>query len=105
MLVTIWLVAIGSNLSALWILIANSFMQHPVGYEIQGTRAVMTDFGALVFNPYVWHQFPHTVLGGFTTGAFFVLGISAYHLIRNNMKYFSKSHSKLQPYLGLLQYC
>ena len=98
--VTIWLVAIGSNLSALWILIANSFMQHPVGYEIQGTRAVMTDFGALLSNPYVWHQFPHTVLGGFTTGAFFVLGISAYHLLRKNHEVFFQKSFKLAAIFG-----
>ncbi len=97
---TIWLVAIGSNLSALWILIANSFMQHPVGYEMQGTRAVMTDFGALVSNPYVWHQFPHTVLGGFTTGAFFVLGISAYHLIKKNHIVFFEKSFKIAAIFG-----
>lgn len=79
----IWLVAIGANVSALWILIANSFMQQPVGYAIQNGRAEMTDFLALVFNPNVWVQFPHTVLAGFTTAAFFVMGISAYHLRRN----------------------
>ncbi len=79
---TIWLVAIGSNLSALWILIANSFMQHPVGYVVENGRAVMNDFGALLANRYVWSQFPHTVLSGFTTAAFFVLGISVYHLLR-----------------------
>ncbi len=98
--VTIWLVAIGSNLSALWILIANSFMQHPVGYEMQGTRAVMTDFGALVSNPYVWHQFPHTVLGGFTTGAFFVLGISAYHLLKRNHEVFFEKSFKIAAIFG-----
>jgi len=54
----IWLVAIGSNLSALWILIANSWMQNPVGYTIINGRAVMTDFGALVTNPHAWLQFP-----------------------------------------------
>ncbi|NMB55804.1 MAG: cytochrome ubiquinol oxidase subunit I [Leptolinea sp.] len=97
---TIWLVAIGSNLSALWILIANSFMQHPVGYEIQGARAVMTDFGALVSNPYVWHQFPHTVLGGFTTGAFFILGISAYHLVRKHQEEFFQRSFKLAAIFG-----
>lgn len=79
---SIWLVAIGSNLSALWILIANSFMQQPVGYSIENGRAVMTDFWALLGNPHVWVQFPHTVFSGFTTGAFFVLGISAFHLLR-----------------------
>ena len=79
---TIWLVAIGSNLSALWILIANSFMQHPVGFVVENGRAVMNDFGALLANRYVWYQFPHTVLSGFTTAAFFVVGISVYHLLR-----------------------
>jgi cytochrome d ubiquinol oxidase subunit I len=79
-----WLVAIGSNISALWILIANSFMQQPVGYVIQNGRAEMNDFFALVLNPNVWVQFPHTVFAGLATAAFFVMGISAYHLIRKN---------------------
>ena len=81
-LAAIWLVAFGSNISALWILSANSFMQHPVGFTLENGRAVMTDFGALLTNPYLWTQFPHTVFSGFTTAAFFVMGISAYHLIR-----------------------
>jgi cytochrome d ubiquinol oxidase subunit I len=81
---TMWLVAIGSNVSALWILIANSFMQQPVGYVIRNGRAEMQDFFALLLNPNVGVQFPHTVLAGFTTGAFFVMGISAYHMIRKN---------------------
>ena len=78
----IWLVAIGSNLSALWILIANSFMQEPVGYTIENGRAMMTDFFALITNPNVWVQWPHVLTAGMTTAAFFVLGISAYHLLR-----------------------
>ncbi len=81
-LATIWLVAIGSNLSALWILFANSFMHEPVGYEIVGGRATMTDFGALITNPHAWLQFPHVVTSGVTTAALFVLGISAYHLAK-----------------------
>lgn len=81
-LATIWLVALGSNLSAFWILTANSFMQEPTGYEIIGGRAQMTDFGALVTNPHVWLQFPHVVTSGVTTAALFVLGISAYHLAK-----------------------
>ena len=83
-LATIWLVALGSNLSALWILIANSFMQHPVGYTLQNGRAILSDFSAVIFNSNIWTQFPHTVLAGFTTGALFVLGISAYHLYRSH---------------------
>jgi cytochrome d ubiquinol oxidase subunit I len=78
-----WIVAISSNLSALWILIANSFMQQPVGYVINNGRAEMTDFFALVFNPNIWTQFPHVFSSGLATAAFFVLGISAYHLLRN----------------------
>ena len=77
---TIWMVAIGSNLSAFWILIANSFMQEPVGYAIETGRAVMTSFFALLSNPHLWVQFPHVISSGLTTAAFFILGISAYHL-------------------------
>lgn len=83
-LLSIWLVAIASSLSALWILIANSFMQEPVGYILRNGRAEMTDFLALLTNPHVFYQFPHTVLSGFTTAAFFVMGISAYHLLKKN---------------------
>jgi cytochrome d ubiquinol oxidase subunit I len=81
---TIWLVAIGSNLSALWILVANSFMQEPVGYTLRNGRAEMVDFGALLTNPHVWLQFPHVLFSGIATGAFFVLGISAYHLLKKS---------------------
>jgi cytochrome bd ubiquinol oxidase subunit I len=79
---TIWVVAIGSNLSALWILVANSFMQQPVGYAIRDGRAEMTDFFALITNSNVWVQFPHVVFAGIATAAFFVLGISAYNMVR-----------------------
>jgi len=85
-----WLVAIGSNLSAFWILVANSFMQEPVGYKLATDaagnviRAEMTDFWALVFNPHVWLQFPHVITGAVTTAAFFVIGISAYHLLKKS---------------------
>ncbi|MCJ7567856.1 MAG: cytochrome ubiquinol oxidase subunit I [Anaerolineales bacterium] len=86
---TIWMVAIGSNLSALWILVANSFMQEPVGFAIENGRAVMTDFFALLSNPHVWVQFPHVITSGLTTAAFFLLGISAYHL------FYKKSNSEI----------
>ncbi len=79
-----WMVAIGSNMSALWILIANSFMQQPVGYTIRNGRAEMTDFFVLITNPNVRFQFPHVIAAGITTAAFFVLGISAYHLLRKS---------------------
>jgi cytochrome d ubiquinol oxidase subunit I len=83
-LTCIWLVAIGSNISALWILIANSFMQQPVGYEIVDGRAIMVDFWALVTNPHIFVQFPHVFFAGMTTGAFFVLAVSAYRLLRKD---------------------
>jgi cytochrome d ubiquinol oxidase subunit I len=81
-LLAIWLVALSSNLSALWILIANSWMQNPVGYVINDGRAEMVDFAAVVFNPNIWTQFPHVISSGLTTATFFVLGISTYHLLR-----------------------
>lgn len=83
-LASIWLVALASNISALWILIANSFMQNPVGYAIRGDRAEMTDFFALILNPNVWVQFPHVLTGALATAAFFVMGISAYHLLQGS---------------------
>ena len=83
-LAAIWLVAIGSNASAFWILVANSFMQQPVGYTIRNGRAEMTDFLALIGNPHVWGQFPHVVSGGVATAGFFVLGVSAYHFIKRS---------------------
>ena len=89
---TIWVVAIGSNLSALWILLANAFMQHPVGYMLNNGRAEMVDFSALVLNPRGWLFFWHTLSAGFATAAFFVLGISAYHLARKqDFEAFKKS--------------
>ena len=81
-LAAIWLVAIGSNISAYWILVANSFMQQPMGYAIRNGRAEMESFWALISNPHVFVQFPHVITAAMTTGAFFVLGISAWHLAR-----------------------
>lgn len=81
---TMWLVALGSNLSGLWILIANSFMQQPVGYAIVGGRAQLTDFGALITNPNIITQYPHVITSGVVTAAFFIMGISAYHLLRQS---------------------
>jgi cytochrome d ubiquinol oxidase subunit I len=81
-LATIWLVALGANISAVWILVANSWMQEPVGYVVRNGRAEMVDFGALLTNPHFWAQWPHVFFAGLTTAGFFVLGISAYRLLR-----------------------
>jgi len=78
----IWMVTLGSYLSAFWILVANSFMQEPVGYAMHNGRAEMNDFFALLTNPHLWVQFPHVAAGGLITGAFFVVGISAYQFLK-----------------------
>lgn len=93
-LASIWLAALGSNLSALWILLANGWMQHPVGYVINEAtgRAELVDFFALITNPKGWLFFWHTIAAGLATASFFVIGISAYHLIRKqNVDFFKRS--------------
>lgn len=79
-----WLVALGSNFSALWILIANGWMQNPVGAEFnfETMRMEMVSFAEVVFNPVAQVKFVHTVSAGYTTGAMFVLSISAYYLLK-----------------------
>ena len=100
---SIWLVAIRSNHFGLWILVANSFMHFPTGYTLVDGSPVMSDFAALIFNPHVWTQFPHTVLSGYVTGSFFVMGISIYHLIKKtNVESLSNDPSKLATIFGLI---
>lgn len=82
-LLSIWLVALGTTLSAFWILAANSFMQEPVGYAIHNGRAEMTNFFALISSRQLWLEFPHVWFGALATGSFFVCGISAYYLLRH----------------------
>lgn len=90
--VTIWLVAIGTNLSALWILIANGWMQNPVGYVIRNGRAEMVDFLAVITNKYAIIKFFHQITSGYTVAAFFIMGIAAWHLLRNqNTELFKRS--------------
>ncbi len=83
-LVVTWLVALGSNLSALWILIANGWMQHPVGaaFNVDTMRMEVTDFIAVLFNPTAQSKFVHTVSAGYLCGATFVLGVSALYILR-----------------------
>ncbi|WP_240377106.1 cytochrome ubiquinol oxidase subunit I [Bacillus piscicola] len=83
-LASVWLVSIGTIMSAFWILSANSFMQNPVGFEFAGDRAQMNSFGAILTNPHLWAQFPHVLLTSFATGAFLIAGISAWKLIRRH---------------------
>lgn len=99
---SIWLVAIATNLSALWILIANGWMQNPVGYVINNARAEMVDFWAVVSNPYGLLKFAHTVLSGWALAGFFVLGVSAYHLLRKNETEFFKKCFKIGAVFALV---
>ncbi len=79
-----WLVAAGANLSALWILIANGWMQHPVGshFNPETMRMEVSDFGAIIFNQVAQEKFVHTVSAGYVTGAMFVAAVSALYLLR-----------------------
>ena len=90
--VCIWLVALASNLSAVWILIANAWMQHPVGYVLRNGRAELDNFLAIVIQPFAFQIFLHTVSGAYILAGFFVMGISAYHLLRRQQTgFFTKS--------------
>src|SRR4030066_73333 len=90
--IVMWLVALSSTVSAMWILIANAFMQHPVGYTLANGRVELVNFGEVIANRVFTTHFPHVISAGLTTGAFFVLGISAYHLVRNNeIDFFKRS--------------
>lgn len=79
-----WLMAIGANLSALWILVANAWMNYPVGAEfnMETLRMELSSFSELFFNPVAQVKFVHTVSAGYVTGSLFVLGISAYYLLK-----------------------
>src|SRR5208337_4013283 len=79
-----WMMALGTNLSALWILIANGWMQNPVGarFNVATMRMEVTDFYAVLFNPVAQAKFVHTVSAGYVTGSMFVLAVSAFYLLR-----------------------
>ncbi len=79
--ITVFLIFIGTNISALWIITANGFMQSPVGYEIVNNTVVMTDFVALLTNPYAWYMLVHTNVGTFILGAMLVISIGSYKLL------------------------
>ena len=100
-LASIWLVALAGNLSALWIILANGFMQNPVGYYINeaNNRAELSNFYDVVTNPYGWGMFAHTVIAAWALGGFFVLGVSAWHLLRkSNVEFFSRSFKMVAPF-------
>ena len=102
LLVTV-LMAVGTNLSALWILIANGWMQNPVGAEFsyQTMRMEMTDFWAVLFNPDAQAKFVHTVSAGYATGAMFVLSISSWYLLKKRDVEFAKRSFRVAAAFGL----
>jgi len=91
-LLSTWLVAIGSNLSALWILVANGWMQHPVGMEfnLESARFEMKSFADVLFNPNAVSKFLHTIGSGYVMGSLFVVGVSSWFLLRNRHNLFAK---------------
>lgn len=97
----IWIVAFATNLSALWILLANGWMQHPTGFTIRHGRAEMTDFLAVATNSYGWLKFLHTAIAGYVIAAVFVMGISAWHLLRNNEADFFRRSFRIGASFGL----
>jgi cytochrome d ubiquinol oxidase subunit I len=103
-LASIWLVAIGSNLSALWILLANGWMQHPVGYVINEAngRAELVNFFALVGNPKGWIFFWHTIADGLAMASFLILAVSAWHLLRKQNVDFFKRSFQMGALVGLI---
>jgi cytochrome d ubiquinol oxidase subunit I len=102
-LVVTWLVALGSNFSALWILIANGWMQNPVGsaFSMETMRMEMTSFAEVFFNPVAQVKFVHTVSAGYVTGAAFVLGISAWYLLRHRHQAFARRSFAIAAAFGL----
>ncbi|HTX73547.1 MAG TPA: cytochrome ubiquinol oxidase subunit I [Rectinemataceae bacterium] len=96
-----WVVAGASTLSALWILLANGWMQKPRGYVIVAGHAQLTSFGALIWNPYAWIKLFHTSMAAFTLASFFIMGISAIHLLRGRSTEMFKRSFRLGATVGL----
>ncbi len=103
-LIVAWCVALGSNFSALWILIANGWMQNPVGAQFnpQTMRMEMTDFFAVLLNPMAQTKFVHTVTAGYVTAAVFVLGISACYLLKGRYPALAKRSMTVAATFGLV---
>ncbi|GMM88669.1 cytochrome ubiquinol oxidase subunit I [Vibrio fortis] len=98
-----WLVALGSNFSALWILVANGWMQNPVGAEFnfETMRMEMVSFAEVVLNPVAQVKFVHTVASGYTTGAMFILGISSYYILKGRDLAFARRSFAIAASFGM----
>jgi cytochrome d ubiquinol oxidase subunit I len=102
-LIATWALALGTNLSALWILIANGWMQYPVGarFNAETMRMEVSDFMAVFFNPVAQAKFVHTVSAGYVTGSVFVLAISAFYLLRRRNVEFARRSMTVAASFGL----
>lgn len=103
-LASTWLTGIGAALSAVWILIANSWMQHPVGMEFNPdtVRHEMVDFWALVLNPVAVSKFFHSVFSGWMTGSIFVIGISSWYLLKGRERRFALASIRVAAIVGII---
>ena len=103
-LLSTWLVGIGASISALWILVANAWMQHPVGMEFNPdtVRHEMVDFWALVLNPVAVSKFFHAVFSGWMTGAIFAIGISSWYLLKKRETRFALSSIRVAAVVGII---
>lgn len=103
-LASTWLTAIGANLSALWILVANAWMQNPVGMEFNPdtARNEMVDFFAVIFSPIALNKFFHTVTSAFVLSSVVVIGISAWYLLKSREEEFSRKSIKIAAIFGLV---
>lgn len=103
-LLSAWLVAVGSNLSALWILVANAWMQNPIGmtFNPDTARNEMTDFWDILFSPTAINKFLHTISSAYTLSAVFVVGVSAWFLLKNRRVIFAKKSMIVGAVFGLI---
>ncbi len=97
-----WLIAGATNLSAVWILTANAWMQHPVGFTVRNGRAELVDFTQVVFQKFAVLEFLHTAFGAYILSGFFVMGISAFHLLRNHRKEFFNTSFRYGLVMGTI---
>ncbi len=96
------MVALGTTLSAFWILVANSWMQTPAGFRVEGGRAVLTDFGAAVLNASTWPRFLHTVAACWTMGAFLMAGVAAWYYLKGRRSDVARVSLKLGTVMMVL---
>jgi cytochrome d ubiquinol oxidase subunit I len=96
-LITVIMIFIGTHMSAIWIITANGFMQNPVGYELaaDGSKVILTDFIALITNPYALYMLVHTMTSAYLLASFFMLGVVGYHMLKGTHVPFFKTSAKL----------